>query len=77
MRMTAIVASAGPTMRAYLDVVATCAALAFLLLIVCGMRPRAAFRSACYAPSWRPMTTLTERLRAARATSTAGSQQDF
>jgi tripartite ATP-independent transporter DctM subunit len=34
MRMTAIVASAGPTMRAYLDVVATCAALAFLLLIV-------------------------------------------
>jgi tripartite ATP-independent transporter DctM subunit len=34
MRMTAIVASAKPTMRAYLDVVATCAALAFLLLIV-------------------------------------------
>jgi tripartite ATP-independent transporter DctM subunit len=34
MRMTAIVASASPTMRAYLDVVATCAALAFLLLIV-------------------------------------------
>jgi tripartite ATP-independent transporter DctM subunit len=34
MRMTAIVASAGPTMRAYLDVVATCAALAFLLLVV-------------------------------------------
>jgi tripartite ATP-independent transporter DctM subunit len=33
MRMTAVVASAGPTMRAYLDVVATCAALAFLLLI--------------------------------------------
>src|SRR3979490_1406320 len=33
MRMTAIVASAGPAMRAYLDVVATSAALAFLLLI--------------------------------------------
>src|SRR6202021_1744004 len=34
MRMTAIVASAKPAMRAYLDVVATCAALAFLLLVV-------------------------------------------
>src|SRR6266404_4350531 len=34
MRMTAIVASAKPSMRAYLDVVATCGALAFLLLIV-------------------------------------------
>ncbi len=34
MRMTAIVASAKPSVRAYLDVVATCAALAFLLLIV-------------------------------------------
>ena len=34
MRMTAGVANAGPAMRAYLDVVATCAALAFLLLIV-------------------------------------------
>jgi len=34
MRMTAVVASAGPAMRAYLDVFATCAALAFLLLIV-------------------------------------------
>src|ERR1700761_1201385 len=34
MRMTAIVASAKPAMRAYLDLVATCAALAFLLLIV-------------------------------------------
>src|SRR6201994_4994493 len=34
MRMTAIVASARPAMRAYLDVVATCAALAFLLLII-------------------------------------------
>jgi len=33
MRMTAIVASAKPATRAYLDVVATCAALAFLLLI--------------------------------------------
>jgi len=33
MRMTAIVASARPAMRAYLDVVATCAALAFLMLI--------------------------------------------
>ena len=33
MRMTAVVASAMPAMRAYLDVVATCAALAFLLLI--------------------------------------------
>jgi tripartite ATP-independent transporter DctM subunit len=33
MRMTAVVASAGPATRAYLDVVATCAALAFLLLI--------------------------------------------
>src|ERR1700726_979031 len=35
MRMTAIVASAKPAMRAYLDVVATSAALAFLLLIAC------------------------------------------
>jgi len=34
MRMTAVVASARPAMRAYLDVVATCAALAFLLLVV-------------------------------------------
>ncbi len=34
MRMTAGVANAGPALRAYLDVVATCAALAFLLLIV-------------------------------------------
>src|ERR1700758_4641458 len=34
MRMTAIVASAKPAMRAYLDLVATCAALAFLLLII-------------------------------------------
>jgi tripartite ATP-independent transporter DctM subunit len=34
MRMTALVASAKPAMRAYLDVVATSAALAFLLLIV-------------------------------------------
>src|SRR5215472_924316 len=34
MRMTALVASAGPRLWAYLDVVATCAALAFLILIV-------------------------------------------
>ena len=34
MRMTALVASARPAVRAYLDVVATCAALAFLALIV-------------------------------------------
>jgi tripartite ATP-independent transporter DctM subunit len=34
MRMTAVVANARPSLRAYLDVVATCAALAFLLLIV-------------------------------------------
>ncbi|HVX78595.1 MAG TPA: TRAP transporter large permease subunit [Bradyrhizobium sp.] len=34
MRMTAVVGSARPAMRAYLDVVATCAALAFLLLII-------------------------------------------
>src|SRR5271163_1247588 len=34
MRMTAVVASATPAIRAYLDVVATCAALAFLLMIV-------------------------------------------
>jgi tripartite ATP-independent transporter DctM subunit len=33
MRMTAVVASAKPAMRAWLDMVATCAALAFLLLI--------------------------------------------
>src|SRR6476659_9563137 len=33
MRMTAVVANAKPVMRAYLDLVATCAALAFLLLI--------------------------------------------
>src|SRR5437667_2456639 len=33
MRMTAVVASARPAMRAYLDLIATCAALAFLLLI--------------------------------------------
>jgi tripartite ATP-independent transporter DctM subunit len=33
MRMTAVVASAQPTTRAWLDVVATCAALAFLLLV--------------------------------------------
>jgi tripartite ATP-independent transporter DctM subunit len=33
MRMTAVVAGAKPAMRVYLDVVATCAALAFLLLI--------------------------------------------
>src|SRR5579859_4974660 len=34
MRMTALVASTGPGLRAYLEVVATCAALAFLILIV-------------------------------------------
>src|SRR5215510_14252791 len=34
MRMTAIVASARPAVRAWLDLVATCAALAFLALIV-------------------------------------------
>jgi tripartite ATP-independent transporter DctM subunit len=34
MRMTAIIATTGPAVRAYLDVVATCAALAFLLLVV-------------------------------------------
>lgn len=34
MRMTALVARAGPSLRAFLDVVATLAALAFLLLIV-------------------------------------------
>src|SRR4051812_25781675 len=34
MRMTAIVARAPPAMRAYLDLVATCAALAFLALVV-------------------------------------------
>jgi tripartite ATP-independent transporter DctM subunit len=34
MRMTAIIASVRPAIRDYLDVVATCAALAFLLLIV-------------------------------------------
>src|SRR6195952_1147470 len=33
MRMTAVVAGAQPAMRAYLDLFATCAALAFLLLI--------------------------------------------
>src|SRR5258708_9209572 len=33
MCMTAVVGNAGPAMRAYLDMVATCAALAFLLLI--------------------------------------------
>jgi tripartite ATP-independent transporter DctM subunit len=33
MRMTAIVASAKPAMQIYLDLVATCAALAFLLLV--------------------------------------------
>src|SRR3954466_12617174 len=33
MRMTAIVASARPALRAYLDLVATCAALAFLVMI--------------------------------------------
>ena len=33
MRMTAVVASAKPAMRAWLDLVGTCAALAFLLLI--------------------------------------------
>ena len=34
MRMTALVATAGPRMWAFLDVVATCAALAFLLMVV-------------------------------------------
>src|SRR5690242_8632015 len=34
MRMTAIVGAAGPFMRAYLDVVATFAALAFLVMVV-------------------------------------------
>src|SRR5712664_805801 len=34
MRMTAIVASARPATRAWLDLVATCAALAFLALVV-------------------------------------------
>jgi tripartite ATP-independent transporter DctM subunit len=34
MRMTAIVASAKPSVQVYLDIVATCAALSFLLLVV-------------------------------------------
>src|SRR5690242_15435721 len=34
MRMTALVGAAGPFMRAYLDVVATFAALAFLVMVV-------------------------------------------
>src|SRR5438045_472783 len=34
MRMTAIVGTVGPGLRAYLDAVATCAALAFLLMVV-------------------------------------------
>ncbi|WP_245329150.1 TRAP transporter small permease, partial [Bradyrhizobium centrolobii] len=34
MRMTAIIASATPAMRAWLDLVAVCAALAFLVMIV-------------------------------------------
>jgi tripartite ATP-independent transporter DctM subunit len=34
MRMTALVASAGPGLRSYLEVFATCAALAFLILII-------------------------------------------
>src|SRR5215467_15146340 len=34
MRMTAVIGSSPPRVRAYLDVVATCAALAFLVLIV-------------------------------------------
>src|SRR4051812_22087787 len=34
MRMTAIVAGARPAMRSYLDTMATCAALAFLLLLI-------------------------------------------
>src|SRR5215212_4863227 len=34
MRMTALVARAAPPRRAFLDVVATCAALAFLLMIL-------------------------------------------
>ena len=34
MRMTALVANVRPSLRAYLDVVATCAALAFLLLVM-------------------------------------------
>jgi tripartite ATP-independent transporter DctM subunit len=34
MRMTALVASAGPPMQAWLDLIAVCAALAFLLLIL-------------------------------------------
>ena len=37
MRMTAIVGSARPATRAWLDLVATSAALAFLLLIACGL----------------------------------------
>jgi tripartite ATP-independent transporter DctM subunit len=34
MRMTALVAGAGPAARAFLDLIATCSALAFLLMIV-------------------------------------------
>jgi len=34
MRMTAIVGTVGPGLRAYLDMVATCAALAFLVMVV-------------------------------------------
>src|SRR5689334_14711642 len=34
MRMTAIVGTVGPGLRAYLDAVATCAALAFLVMVV-------------------------------------------
>src|SRR6201986_755587 len=34
MRMTAVFAGVGPSMRAFLDAFATCAALAFLLLVI-------------------------------------------
>ncbi|MBV8700913.1 MAG: TRAP transporter small permease, partial [Bradyrhizobium sp.] len=34
MRMTAIVGAAGPALRAYLEMVATCAALAFLVMVI-------------------------------------------
>src|SRR4029079_3581902 len=45
MRMTAVVANAKPAMRAYLDLVATCAALAFLVMIASPEIGRASCRA--------------------------------
>ena len=66
MRMTALVGSARPAMRAFLDVVATAAALAFLLLIAWPAYEYAYEESFITTPALRDRQHLARRGAAGR-----------